>query len=490
MRRFKKLLLFLVVLVFVFSFVPIVRADYEYSSTKLLAYYRYLGNNIYFASSSRTSTSTFGTFQNGSVILDFKDLTAGLQGNQVVFTRFATLDLDTSNFDVSTDPLNTANTGLTFVVGHQYLLTYSSNCRVKIYSGKYYTWTVSSSAVFTLGAMDNVLRSISDITTSVSAVYYSYNCTSNVGIFNFTMTNFTYYAFQLVKTSLVPSLNYVLYWSFNNSTKVLTVNFLNAIPKDVSLNLLWTVRGLNYYGSMVDVSGNTAFTITCGEEEEEVPEGALVITSPNTGDNFATLTTEIPVTVVYGGDVTSVTDPMYGRDLITVGCTKSLHSAGSFSNDDYSIVGGTTVWTGVITITEGDGAYTLLANLEGVLFSNTVSFTIGSTTGNPLLDWAKAVFEDFKKWFVDIMKFLFVPKSTDFSSLLANGWIDVHNPLPELTLQYTIDIPFGVVLGGTGVESINFKTPIVAWGGYSVVQSVLHFLLYALLIFLVWSLVT
>jgi hypothetical protein len=119
------------------------------------------------------------------------------------------------------------------------------------------------------------------------------------------------------------------------------------------------------------------------------------------------------------------------------------------------------------------------------------TFTIGEVgTGNELLDWLKALWEDMKDWFVDIMKKLFVPNASDFGNLLANGWVDVHNPMPVLTLQYTLDIPFGTALGGTGVEHIDFKTPIVAWGGYSVVQSVLRFMLYALLIFLVWSLVT
>jgi hypothetical protein len=123
--------------------------------------------------------------------------------------------------------------------------------------------------------------------------------------------------------------------------------------------------------------------------------------------------------------------------------------------------------------------------------SDTVTITIGGSTGNAVLDFLKAVWAEFKDWFVNTMKVLFVPNATDFSSQIAQGWVQVSNPLPSVTPLYTIDIPMSTALGTkNGVATIDFKTPITSWSGYPTMQSVIRVGLYTLLVFVIWSMVT
>jgi len=324
-----------------------------------------------------------------------------------------------------------------------------------------------------------------------------YNYTSNTASFTMQYSNFSFNYFSYLNTDVPGGFSihlqtynitqsgstYVVHCTFDN-------NYVNLSNPHY---LFWTVHGLDNNGNPMDLSGSTSFNLTT-TTAPVVPKGVLVITSPQTGDNFASGTTQIPISVAYGGDVTNVTDPNYNHTSVTVGAVKALHNAGSVDLTSYSIINGTTIWSGTLTLNsgEGDGEYTLMANLDGTtLMSDTVTITIGSTTGNPVLDFLKAVWAEFKDWFVNTMKALFVPNATDFSSQIAQGWVQVSNPLPSVTPQYTIDIPMSKALGTqNGVATIDFKTPITSWSGYPTMQSVIRVGLYTLLIFLIWSMVT
>ena len=336
---------------------------------------------------------------------------------------------------------------------------------------------------------------------SLTLVYNNdYNYTSNTASFTLQYSNFSFNYFTFLNTDTPQGstiygyhlLNYNLTQS--GSTYIVHCSFDNTF---VNLSnphyLFWVVHGLDANGNPIDLSGSTSFDLNA-PNVPQVPKGVLVITSPKTGDNFASGTTQIPVSVVYGGDVTDVTDPNYNHTSVTVGATHALHNAGYVNLTSYSIINGTTVWSGTLNLNpgEGDGEYTLLASLDRTtLMSDTVTITIGGTTGNPILDFLKAVWAEFKDWFVKTMKVLFVPNATDFSSQIAQGWVQVSNPLPGVTPQYTIDIPMSTTLGTqNGVATIDFKTPITSWSGYSTMQSVIRLGLYTLLVFLIWSMVT
>ena len=364
------------------------------------------------------------------------------------------------------------------------------------YSGNTYSGNFYFKATF-LGSnkLSNIVLSDAP---SFSLVYNNdYNYTNNTASFTMQYSNFSFSYFAYLNTD-VPGgflLHLITYnITQSGSTYIVHCSFDNTF---VNLSnphyLCWTVHGLDIYGNPTDLSGSTSFNIT-STTAPQVPKGVLVITSPQTGDNFESGTTQIPVSVAYGGDVTNVTDPNYNHTSVTVGAVKALHNAGYVDLTSYSIINGTTIWSGTLTLNsgEGDGEYTLMASLDGTtLTSDTVNITIGGTTGNPVLDFLKAVWQEFKEWFVNTMKALFVPNATDFSSQIAQGWVQVSNPLPGVTPQYTIDIPMSTTLGTqNGVATIDFKTPITSWSGYSTMQSVIRVGLYTLLIFLIWSMVT
>ncbi|MCI4463687.1 MAG: hypothetical protein JHC30_05920 [Caldisericum sp.] len=362
------------------------------------------------------------------------------------------------------------------------------------YQGSFYLKGVFNSN----GSISNVVLSDAP---SFSLVYNNdYNYTSNTASFTLQYSNFSFnyftflntdtpqgqtiYGYHLLNYNLTQSgLTYVVHCSFDNT-------FVNLSNPHY---LFWTVHGLDNNGNPIDLSGSTSFNLNA-PNVPQVPKGVLVITSPKTGDNFESGTTQIPVSVVYGGDVTDVTDPNYNHTSVTVGATHALHNAGYVDLTSYSIINGTTVWSGTLTLNsgEGDGEYTLLASLDHTtLMSDTVTITIGSTTGNAVLDFLKAVWAEFKDWFVKTMKLLFVPDATDFSSQIAQGWVQVSNPLPSVTPLYTIDIPMSTALGTkNGVATIDFKTPITSWSGYPTMQSVIRVGLYTLLVFVIWSMVT
>jgi len=339
---------------------------------------------------------------------------------------------------------------------------------------------------------------LNNYTSSFTLIYNNdYNYTSNTASFTMQYSNFSFNYFTYLNTDIPggSSLHLLTYnITQSGSTYIVHCSFDNTfIYLSNPHHLFWTVHGLDFNGNPIDLSGSTSFNIN-PTTAPTVPKDVLVITSPQTGDNFESGTTQIPVSVAYGGDVTNVTDPNYNHTSVTVGAVKALHNAGYVDLTSYSIINGTTIWSGTLTLNsgEGDGEYTLMASLDGTtLTSDTVNITIGGTTGNPVLDFLKAVWQEFKEWFVNTMKALFVPNATDFSSQIAQGWVQVSNPLPGVTPQYTIDIPMSTTLGTqNGVATIDFKTPITSWSGYSTMQSVIRVGLYTLLIFLIWSMVT
>jgi hypothetical protein len=489
-----KVLVFFIVLSLVCAFVyNVYGATYTYTqitgSNWMWSYNDYgVNDGYFFVSASGGSFSingiNFSIFNIGGV--DYR--------NAIVFDSYTGAEIGGNNVLVGFNihyNRNIINSG-SFLVNKvvEVKATFSGVQNSNTYQGSFYF-----KATFLSGSkLSNIVLSDAP---SFSLIYNNdYNYTNNTASFTMQYTNFYFNYFTFLNTDLQQgstifgyhlldySINgYIVKCSFDNT-------FVNLSNPHY---LIWSVHGLDVNGNPLDLSGSTTFNLNA-PNVPSVPKGVLVITSPQTGDNFESGTTQIPVSVAYGGDVTNVTDPNYNHTSVTVGAVKALHNAGYVDLTSYSIINGTTVWSGTLTLNsgEGDGEYTLMTSLDRTtLTSDTVTITIGGTTGNAVLDFLKAVWQEFKEWFVNTMKALFVPNATDFSSQIAQGWVQVSNPLPSVTPQYTIDIPMSKALGTqNGVATIDFKTPITSWSGYPTMQSVIRVGLYTLLIFLIWSMVT
>ena len=503
MRRFKEVLIIfsLVFVIILDSFVYEVKADIleanSWAPGTVGVYYSYDGN--YFdLIASNTGNKTIWNNNNYYVL--------GLSGNEVNVKaqQFVIDDNVYTNVEGHACALAfskdyTVNYGLVYADFIKSGLNIHEGSYISVlftysflYNGKIYYGRLSISGVVRNGWIEY---------EDFNLVYNNdYNYTSNTASFTLQYSNFSFSYFTFLNTDIPQGSTIYGYHLLNyNLTQSGSTYVVHCIFDNTFVNLsnphylFWTVHGLGANGKPKDLSGYTSFDLNA-PNVPQVPKGVLIITSPKTGDNFASGTTQIPVSVVYGGDVTDVTDPNYNHTSVTVGATHALHNAGYVNLTSYSIINGTTVWSGTLNLNpgEGDGEYTLLASLDRTtLMSDTVTITIGSTTGNPVLDFLKAVWAEFKEWFVKTMKALFVPSATDFSSQIAQGWVQVSNPLPSVTPLYKIDIPLSTALGSqNGVVSIDFKTPITSWDGYPTMQSVIRVGLYTLLVFLIWSMVT
>jgi hypothetical protein len=104
-----------------------------------------------------------------------------------------------------------------------------------------------------------------------------------------------------------------------------------------------------------------------------------------------------------------------------------------------------------------------------------------------LPDWLQPVYD----MFVRLLRFLFVPSSSDFSAQLASGWLLIASPVPSITPQYTIPFPNpNHLLAPTG-DSVNIDfSGIQAYSGYSTYKTIVQVVLDAILLFIVISLVT
>jgi hypothetical protein len=437
--RLKEFLLVLLVVVLVFSFVVPAQAVNYYYTNKAIAYAYVSAVGGYLGISSTTAWVSWSATGTGTLTVSLYDFTTSHQYNTISNPNFGAYTLS-QNFNWSTGStgsLTASNFGMaSWTPGHIYKVVYSAYIwKHKDYDdiGTYInaTWTLAQQGTlyFTLGSYASwTAMGTSPYPITFDVDYTSFNCFTNRGIFTITRSNYYAPVFSFVATSLIPAENYVLSYDYCSTSNLLTVQFKSTIPRDTSLNLLWTVHGYDYEDNLVELSGNSPFTITCGGVEEVVPIGELIIISPETGANFVTETVDIPYKVVYGGDVTNSLDNMYGITTLRVDLYKDVLQEDGFVLDtDYSIVGNTTVWQGTATLTVGgDGNYRIGASMMSgavrVLTAWAHTFTIGEvSTGNELLDWLKALWQDMKDWFVAIIKFLLVPSQQQLDSINITG---------------------------------------------------------------------
>lgn len=109
-------------------------------------------------------------------------------------------------------------------------------------------------------------------------------------------------------------------------------------------------------------------------------------------------------------------------------------------------------------------------------------------------DWVKTG-KEILNWFLEqikaLLKILFVPTATDFSSQLASGWVVITSPVPSITPQYTIPFPNpNHLLAPTG-DSVNIDFSVVQeYAGYSIMHTIVQVLMYAILVFIALGIVT
>ena len=101
--------------------------------------------------------------------------------------------------------------------------------------------------------------------------------------------------------------------------------------------------------------------------------------------------------------------------------------------------------------------------------------------------WVQALLDGFKS----VIRWAFVPSSTDFSNQVSQGWVVITSPVPTIVPQYTIPFPNpNHLLASTG-DSVNIDFSMIStWTYYATVKALVQVCLDAVLIFIVIGIVT
>lgn len=272
----------------------------------------------------------------------------------------------------------------------------------------------------------------------ISGQLNSYDCLSNTAVFALS-SNFNLQSVSVDGLDVVDDTSKVLSSSFDSSTANLTVTFSNTINESTTNHTLF-ITGTGTRpdnGTSVSAKTNITFDTSQCSETPPVEKGQFKIVMPEDGQKFDSGTTTIDVKCAYGGNI----EDDYGTGAtVDVGIMYQLSSVGGATITDYTIDNNVTYWTTTITLSNNpDGTYTAEAELHisnNNIAGDQISFTIGQATGNPLIDFIKRLWKEFKQWFIDTMKYLFVPTDTETTSLINDVQsLNLHNYIPVLDLS-------------------------------------------------------
>jgi hypothetical protein len=335
----------------------------------------------------------------------------------------------------------------------------------------------------------------------------------------------------MVSTSKMGK-NYVISYTYDKTNKILTIYFTSDLP----LGVVYVSLGITC-DSYVTLLKDISFTNTCSSQQTIQP-GKLYITSPpmevkkdspQIGGDYYT----ISFSFAYGGNVIHDFGASWGLanvisknifvspakveggliySLIGVGPSgvdvmfqdgSTYHSSTSISwtYDSSNNISYLTVdiplikdyqpgMKADITIAFDLSGNGLLINSE-----NSVHIIIGealTTTGNPILDFLIKVWNEFKTWFIETMKFLFVPDSSQISQQLQAGWIDVRNTqlLPNVSSSryLTVSMPKSL-FGDNNTVNIDFGK-MTEWSGWSNVRTITRGLTWLVFLYILIGMVT
>jgi hypothetical protein len=365
----------------------------------------------------------------------------------------------------------------------------------------------------------------------VSLTFLNYDCTTHIANFNVDVQGYQTIDFAMVSTSKMGK-NYVISYVYDKTTKLLKIYFSSDLPNGtVTVSLGITCD--NAYSLLKDIS----FTNTCVTPQKIQP-GKFYITSPpmetkydspQVGGDYYTVTFNF----AYGGNVINdfgsnwkiqdrlfmnvVTPPAVDGGIV---CDNILITATdiivAFHNDvNVYDVTNNSIWTydsannvSYLTVTipivknyqPGMKAditfqFTLSGNNLSIDSENSVHIIIGealTTTGNPLLDLIYKIWNEFKDWFINTMKFLFVPNSSDISQQLETGWIDIKNTqlLPNVSSSryLTVTMP-KALFGDNNTVQLDFGK-MTEWNGWSNVKTITRGLIWLVFLYILIGMVT
>jgi hypothetical protein len=364
----------------------------------------------------------------------------------------------------------------------------------------------------------------------VSLTFQKYDCDTHIATFGVNIVGYNSVDFSMVSTSNMGK-DYVISYVYDNVNKLLKVYFSSDLPTG-TITLSLGITCDNTISLLKEIS----FTNTCNAQQTIQP-GKFYITSPPTetkydspqvgGDYYF-----ITFNFAYGGNVINdfgsnwkiqdflamniVTPPAVDGGII---CDNILITATdivvAFHNDTNTYdVANNSIWvynsssnTSFLSVTipivknyqPGMKAditfqFKLLGNGLEIESENSVHIIIGealTTTGNPLLDLIYRIWNEFKNWFINTMKYLFVPDSSQIAQQLQTGWIDIKNTqlLPNLSSSryLTITMP-KELFGSNNSVQLDFGK-MTEWNGWGNVKTITRGLIWLVFVYIIIGMV-
>jgi hypothetical protein len=466
-KKVKAIILFLLVFAMVFSLGSIIPLNAD------------INGNWYVDSSKRF----IGDSGNGvlNVDVDPVNSTCGLLNSNITLNYFKYNGVSYSNVSVSGIGLDYTNINKVWIVNFsnaptvnvndiiEFSITYSGTQRLNggtttQVSGTLYFKAKRSSTSLNYGWF------VWDLMQPTISLVYNNDFLTNAdgtATASFTLTSNNFNISSIDKVQWVGGNNYVMGVYSWTSTKIsdssykINVKFIK--PTDGSYTLdVWATGQSAIDGSLLSMEAKSTFSVS--GTSLPVASGTLVIVSPSDlyhidlpsdGSTVSDITTNF--TLVYGGN--AVND--FGSDgstsvsvvMVKSGDASKIVAYVPMSNTSWvynsatntSIANFSYTWLHANDVNNYDVVFhAIIQSKTGIRFvisQNTVEILLGSpasSSGNPIIDFLKHMFEDFKNWFLSVMQYLFVPNPQQMQaiSLTSGGLADeMKSYLPFLDLS-------------------------------------------------------
>jgi hypothetical protein len=293
----------------------------------------------------------------------------------------------------------------------------------------------------------------------VSLTLQNYNCNTHIATFFVSSIGCNVTDFAIVSTQKDMEKEYVVSYTYDKTNKLLKVYFTPDLPiGNVSLYLGITID------QNLTLLKDITFINTCNVRQI-IQLGKLYITSlptevkkdsPQVGSDYY----DISFSFAYGGNIIHDFGSSWGLSntlgrnifissvkvnggigysiigisssgisiIFQDGSTYNISSSISWTYDSNNNISYLTIDVPLIKSYQPDMksdiaiSFNLSGNGLSVNSENSVHIIIGepiNSTGNPILDFLIKTWNKFKDWFVNTIKFLFVPDSSDISDISA-----------------------------------------------------------------------
>ncbi|MEM3415367.1 MAG: hypothetical protein QW575_07315 [Thermoproteota archaeon] len=332
------------------------------------------------------------------------------------------------------------------------------------------------------------------------------NCSTHQYTFSISSVSGTINTVANVSTTPTMYNEYVKSFTYSSGTIIVTMDA--ASPQNMKVRFYVTMTVNN---TQQTIFYDYSFTNTCAQQQT-VTTGHLIILEPveqlNIPVSDVSQPIQIHIRLAYGGNINDIS--LYANTQWVVGIIRTSPTGQSFTNS-YTISTSKSDWTfdgtnsyldvnltlGVLDphatmdVTYKAAIYQMTSQVPLIWSDNEVRIVVGTpstSTGNALLDWLIKVWNEFKDWFINTMRYLFVPNASDIGQYLSQNWIQPANVyLPNVTPQYTLSIKMpGVFWGQTQSYSVSLDfSQVKNWDGYNyylIGARVLVWLLFAYII--------